>query len=254
MQLAEAIKQHDNRAITTEQFTEIVKEHQKQGTFWVPIGKNQSRFGFLHNLFSEKGQFFQNTLKRHILQEINRIHNSGLKDTDLKHLYTAITTIHFSWRRFYDKDAFVYADPRLKAIEAYLKSYISKTISDTHPHNHDFIFKTIDIILGLAKEDVYYRARLIDIANTFKKTYPDTNKPCNLSDIEQFLRGYILTNFTDAGYPHPYKSRFMSKLVDIIIFNSNNSSLLIDFIDNYRKNFPDMLLAPGEIDNIRRWH
>ncbi len=252
MELQEAIKEHDRGAITTEQFTSIVKENQENGVFWVPTGKNQSRFGFIHHhVFTSKGRFFQNILKKHILREIDKVHSAGLNNSDITHLRLAVSTIHFSWRRGYDKDAFVYADPRLKALDKYLKEYISSNLVDEYPHDHDFLFKLVDITLGLAKEDSYYRSRLVDFADEFRKTYPDTKIYVDLQTIDQFIREYIITNFHES---YPYKHDFMNKIVDIIMLNSKGTTLLTDFMDDYRKTFPDMLIAPAEKDNILRWH
>ncbi len=252
MELQEAIEQHDIGAITTEQFTNIVKENQEKGIFWVPTGKNQSRFGFIHHhVFTSKGRFFQNILKKHILGEIDKVHKNGLNESNLNHLRIAVNTIHFSMRRMYDKDAFVYSDPRLNALDKYLKEYVSTNIIDEYSYDHDFLFKLVDISLGLAKEDSYYRSRLVDFADKFRKTYPDKKVCVDLRAIEAFIREYIVLNFHDS---YPYKHDFMNKIVDIIIRNAKESTLITDFVDNYRKTFPDMLIAPAEKDNINRWH
>ena len=250
MELTEAIRMHDAGELTTGQFTEIVKENQQKGIFWVPKGKNESRFGFLHHhVFDIKGQFFQNTLKKHILKVIDRMHSDGLTESDINHLRIAITTIHFSWRKLYDRDAFVYSDPRLKALNTYLKSYISSHISDELPYNHDLLFKIVDISLGMAKEDSYYRARLVDFADVFRKAHPDLNEYCDIHTISQAIRSYLGVNFVE-----PRKNHFMNQIVDILLGKSTPNTLITDFIDNYRKTFPDMLIAPGERDNINRWH
>jgi hypothetical protein len=252
MELQEAIIEHDGGRLTTEQFTEIVKENQKAGIFWIPKGKNESRFGFIHHhVDTLKGRFFQNILKKHILREIDKVHSTGFTKSDINHLRLAVTTIHFSWRRGYDKDAFVYSDPRLNALDKYLKEYISSNVDDVYPHDHDFLFKLIDISLGLAKEDAYYRARLVDFAAKFRKAYPDKNISCDLPTMEKFIREYIELYFHNS---YPYKHDFMNKLVDIVIMSAKDTTLLTDFVDDYRKTFPDMLIAPAERDNINRWH
>lgn len=249
MDLEQAIKEHDNGTLTTDKFTKIVRENQLAGTFWIPKGKNQSRFGFLHHhIFDAKGRFFQNTLKKHIQREIDAVHDSGFSESNLNHLRIAVTTIHFSWRRLYDRDAFVYSDPRLKALDTYLKSYISKNLVDEMLCNHDFLFKIIDIVLGLAKEDSYYRSRLMDFADTFRKAYPDKTISCDLSALDKFTRDYININFTE-----PRKNKFMNDIIDILL-NLKKNTIITEFVDNYRKTFPDMLIAPGEIDNVKRWH
>ncbi len=250
MELTEAIRMHDAGELTTDQFTEIVKENQQRGIFWIPNGKNESRFGFLHHhVFDIKGQFFQNTLKKHILKVIDRIHSGGLAESDINHLRIAITTIHFSWRRLYDKDAFVYSDPRLKALDKYLKSYIASHIADEVPYNHELLFKIVDISLGMAKEDSYYRARLVDFADSFRKAHPDLGEYCDIGTISQSIRNYLNMNFIEQR-----KNQFMRQLVDVVIGKSGSNTMITDFVDDYRKKFPDMLIAPGERDNILRWH
>jgi len=251
MDLREAILQHNKSELTTEQFTEIVRENQKAGVFWVPQNKNQSRFGFLHHYLTPKGGFFQGTLKKHILRAIDKAHTKGITDTDIRYLSIAINTIHFSWRTMYDRDAFVYLDPRLKELDTYFKSYVGSHLKDECPYTHEFMFKTIDLILGMAKEDTYYRARLMDFAYQFRKVYPNRDIPISFDTFEQFTREYIATKFQNA---FPYKHNFMTQLVDIMVSTSKQNDIVLNLINDYRLHFPDMLLAPMEIDNINRWH
>jgi len=248
MDLQEAIQAHDNGSITTDQFTEIVRDNQKRGIFWIPSGKNQSRFGFLHHhIFTKKGQFLQNVLKKYILREIDRIHTTGLKKEDISHLQTAINTIHFSWKHFYDKDAFIYADPRLSVLDLYLKANIIYVITK---ENQEMVCKTIDIVLGIAKEDVYYRARLFNYINLLKEL-PLKNTSIDIRTIDLFTREYINTYFHDE---YPRKHDFMNKLVDILITESKKNFHSIDMLNIFIQNFPFISLAPGEKYNITRWY
>ncbi len=252
MELKEAISMHDTGLLSTDQFTEIVKENQQKGIFWVPLGKNQSRFGFLyHHAFHQKGRFFQNTLKKQILREINSIHASGITENNIGHIRTLVSTVHFSWRKLYDKNAFVYSDPRLIKLDSFIKKYISTNLENEPPLDHDFLFKVVDIALGIAKEDTYYRARLIDFLNTFRITHSDPTVKCEISEIELDIRNYITVNFQNV---YPYKHEFMNQIVDIILGVFEDKEVIVDFVGTYRKTFPEMLIAPGEVDNIRRWH
>jgi len=252
MDLKDAIPAYDNGILSVAQFTEIVRENQQNGIFWIPNGKNESRFGFTHHhIFTIRGRFFQDRLKKYILKSIENIHKSDLTRTDLRLLHISVNLIHFSWKRIYDKDAFQYSDPRLNSLDAFIKGFISTEIENQYPYDHKFMFKLVDIGLGIAYEDNYYRSRMIDFADTFRKAYTDKSKAVSLKEVEKFTRDYITNNFKHC---YPYKHDFMNKIVDILLNIFEDKMILTDFVQKYRIEFPDMLIAPAEKDNLRRWN
>jgi len=111
-----------------------------------PEGKNDSRNSPTYNCYHHpKGKFFQTIIKKGILKVIDLIHSQLINE--------------------YDKDAFDYNDKRLVAIDMFLRRYVDVNFQDAKPYKSEFMTKIIDIVLALAKEDIYYRARLFDAIN-----------------------------------------------------------------------------------------
>jgi len=77
----------------------------------------------------------------------------------------AILGCHNWIKRFYDKDAYIFDDPRLSSISDYLKTIIISEFKTP-----DVILKAIDIIIFLMKEDIYYRPRWIKILQDVNQT------------------------------------------------------------------------------------
>jgi len=123
-----------------------------------PDGNNESRNGFIFNPgFHPKGQFFQNVIKKAILAAINFAHSAIVKN--------------------YDREAYLYDDSRLRDLNIFLRKYIDANFQDSKPYKSDFMLKLVDILLFLMKEDVYYRARMIDIfANMPRSELTDIEK------------------------------------------------------------------------------
>jgi len=157
--ITEAVDDYSLKKITLEQLTAVIKESHPSA--WVtlaerdpqhPEGDNNSRNRFIYNPYHHpKGQFFQNVIKKAIMKAIDFAHGAMLKK--------------------YDKDVFVYGDPRLKKLDEFVKQYTQENFKDT-PYKIDFMNKITDIALGLAKEDIYYRARMFDMMNRFAFMYP----------------------------------------------------------------------------------
>lgn len=95
---------------------------------------------------------------------ISRIHRNKFTRASINFAYLGI--------KKYDKEAFVYDDPRLSALSALLKSEIQNF------RNDETLLKIIDICIFLMKEDIYYRPRWLRI----------------LQDIRPVVDGLDITN------------------------------------------------------------
>ena len=104
---------------------------------------NQSRNGFLYNCYTHaKGKLFQYTIKPAITGIIKRVH-----DKDIPR---------------YDKDAYVYEDPRLLKLDQIIKETIDEVIQDADKDRKREILKDCaDISMFMLKEDVFYRPRIL---------------------------------------------------------------------------------------------
>ncbi len=104
---------------------------------------NQSRNGFLYNCYTHPmGRFFQNTIKGAIISIIRRIH-----DKDIPR---------------YDKQAYVYDDPRLQKLNAILTTAIKDLVNDADcERKREILLACKDICLFMLKEDVFYRPRIL---------------------------------------------------------------------------------------------
>jgi len=148
----DAIRKFESGEITLQQLQSIVQQNGAEISFWNPAtqrhpaypeGDNRSRAGFTYHPSHPRGRFFQGIIKKAILRAIDFAHHSIIKH--------------------YDPDGFVYDDERLKRLDSFLKQYIAENFQHAYPYKSDFMQKVIDIILFLMKEDVYYRARFLDI-------------------------------------------------------------------------------------------
>lgn len=107
-----------------------------------PVG-NQSRNGFLHNCNNTSlGKFFQYTVKKGIESVIFRLH-----DKDIPR---------------YDKQAYVYDDPRLQKLDTIISAVINESINDADcKRKREILHACKDICLFMLKEDIYYRPRVL---------------------------------------------------------------------------------------------
>lgn len=141
-----------------------------------PEGDNRSRNSFTWNLASKKGKIFQNIMKPAIIAMIHKIHAWILK----------------TW----DKDAFVYDDPRMQYLDEMMHEYIEADFDHTD-RKLDYMHKAIDIGLFLVKEDIYYRARLFPMLNKLPIFEISTQEAHNL---ETFTKGVGTVKLDDVPF------------------------------------------------------
>lgn len=103
-------------------------------------GKGGFRFS---PYYHEKGKFLQDVIKKGIIKAIDLAHSQIVGK--------------------YDKDAFVFEDPRLVELNAYFRSYLSQYFEHDVPRKITFMSQIVDIVMFLMKEDIYYRARFLDM-------------------------------------------------------------------------------------------
>lgn len=173
--IKDAIEKHKSGKIKTEKLAKIIDECGIDPEFWtLPEQQNLTKFmskskimigpqyeegdnsnrstGFLHSpYFTVRGKFFQHTIKPMIRK-----------------------AIHMSeWWIInkYDKDAFVYDDPRLKDIDDFLNDYVEKHFCHAY-YKVEFMHQIRHIVIFIAKEDPYYTNVFFDFINKFVAKYP----------------------------------------------------------------------------------
>ena len=163
--ITELLEQFNTGKLGIEAFIQKVREGGDKGEFWNwetemnPKYKdnNKTSVGFRYNPYHHvKGKFMQGVIKTAIKSAINFAHAQILKH--------------------YDSKAFVYDDERLKKIDKYCKQYIDTNFQDSYPYKSDFMIKVIDIFLFLAKEDIYYTGRWLDMINGLPRGHRLTEK------------------------------------------------------------------------------
>lgn len=103
-------------------------------------GKGGFRFS---PYYHDKGKFLQDVIKKGIIKAIDLAHSQIVGK--------------------YDKDAYVLEDPRLVELNAYLRTYLSQNFEHSMPRKLKFMTQILDIVMFLMKEDIYYRARFLDM-------------------------------------------------------------------------------------------
>jgi hypothetical protein len=127
-----------------------------------PIDNNKTRASpTYHPKLHPKGRFWQNVLKRSVIHTILFVHAGVIKH--------------------YDKDAFVYDDPRLNALSDFLHAFVDIHFPDRHTQS--FMPKLIDSILHLMKEDIRYGARGFLLINQLCKNLSPTG--FELTEVEK---------------------------------------------------------------------
>lgn len=141
---------------------------------------NQSRNGFLYNCYTHPmGRFFQNTVKNGILAIIHRIHEKDIKR--------------------YDKQAYIYDDPRLRKLDQIIKEAIDEVIADKDRERKRGILKDCaDICLFMLKEDIFYRPRILQAS---VKIAEEIIKNKDLFNSLTEAEAYNVTRFT-GGIDH----------------------------------------------------
>ena len=133
---------------------------------------NRSRDkGQTYNPFNHPtGRFWQAFLKPTIIKLIGRVAaNPWILKTPV--VPKVVNFIHSQMKEKYYDDVFTYDDERLIFIETFLKSYIDMEFMNGYPRKYDYMNQVVDIILGLCKEDIYYRARFLDGLQKFMRLY-----------------------------------------------------------------------------------
>jgi hypothetical protein len=126
--------------------------------------------GFLFSpYFHKKGLFLQNVIKRGIISTINLTYKQIL--------------------RFYDKDAFVFEDPRLNKLRLFCKTYVAfyygeEARGGTGIIKLTFMYQFFDIMLFLMKEDIFYRTRFFEFLNNVPKGWELTE--AEIKNLEEF--------------------------------------------------------------------
>jgi hypothetical protein len=77
----------------------------------------------------------------------------------------AVNKVHSDLKGKYDKDMYIYSDPRLLFLDKFAKEFIKDNVKSKS--NIDLLNKIVDIALGLCKEDIYYRVRVLEFLNRF---------------------------------------------------------------------------------------
>jgi hypothetical protein len=121
------------------------------------IKENESSTGFRFSpYFHDKGIFLQQVIKRGITK--------------------AIAVAHSQIVGKYDSDAFRFDDTRLQELSGYMRAYISENFSHDSPYKITFMSHILDIVLFLMKEDIYYRARFLDMWKHMPREYELTEE------------------------------------------------------------------------------
>jgi hypothetical protein len=77
----------------------------------------------------------------------------------------AVNKVHSELKGKYDKDIYIYSDPRLLFLDKFAKEFIQNNTKSKS--SIDLLNKIVDIALGLCKEDIYYRVRILEFLNRF---------------------------------------------------------------------------------------
>jgi len=174
--IKDAIEKHKSGKIKTEKLAKIIDECGIDPEFWTlqelksinefmqkskimigaqyEDGDNKNRdTGFKFSpYFTTKGKYFQGPIKQMIR----------------KALYMSEKWIVHK----YDKDAFVYDDPRLKRLDDFLNEYIEKHFRHAE-YKIDFMHQIRHIVIFIAKEDPYYTNVFFDFINKFVVEFKD---------------------------------------------------------------------------------
>lgn len=130
---------------------------------------NQSRNGFLYNCYTHPlGRFFQNTIKGGIQMVIRRIHDKEIPR--------------------YDKQAYVFEDPRLQFIDRIITEVIEEQVQDIdRERKREVLGACKDICLFMLKEDVFYRPRILKaIVNASKKIVENEELLTSVTEFEAY--------------------------------------------------------------------
>jgi hypothetical protein len=144
--LKKAIVSYNKGKLTKEELQSIAKVAGRKVTIWdkaterhinYPEGDNRSRIGFTYDPKHPKGNYLNNIIK--------------------KGIWKSIEFAHRKLQKRYDKDIFIFDDARLGALHDFLFAFIDQHGSHSPPRA-ELYRKMVDIVLGMMKEDLRYRA------------------------------------------------------------------------------------------------
>ena len=116
-------------------------------------GKGGFRFS---PYYHEKGKFLQDVIKKGIIKAIELAHDQIVGR--------------------YDQDAYELQDERLCELNAYMRAYLSYNFEHQAPRKITFMSQIVDIVMFLMKEDIYYRARFLDMWKNMPRDYELTQE------------------------------------------------------------------------------
>ena len=125
-----------------------IKENENAGN-----GKGGFRFS---PYYHEKGKFLQDVIKKGIIKAIDLAHSQIVGR--------------------YDPDAYKLQDERLCELNAYMRAYLSYNFEHQAPRKITFMSQILDIVMFLMKEDIYYRARFLDMWKNMPRDYELTQE------------------------------------------------------------------------------
>lgn len=168
-QIEEVLKQYQRGEIPIHMVRRLLEDIGANASFWDwELDRNpnytpeESKIGFMWNpKHSKKGIFMQNITKRVLIKMCDFIYNSMLK---------------------YDKDAFKFGDSRLIAIKDYTEKYIIANLAVKY--KKDIVRKLVNIVLFVAKEDVYYRVVGLKMINEAPHNFEITKEEMHYFDKE----------------------------------------------------------------------
>lgn len=116
-------------------------------------GKGGFRFS---PYYHEKGKFLQDVIKKGIIKAIEVAHDQIVGR--------------------YDPDAYKLDDERLVNLNGYYRAYLSGNFEHQAPRKITFMTQILDILMFLMKEDIYYRARFLDMLKNMPRDYELTQE------------------------------------------------------------------------------
>jgi hypothetical protein len=125
-----------------------IKENENAGN-----GKGGFRFS---PYYHEKGKFLQDVIKKGIIKAIEVAHDQIVGR--------------------YDPEAYKLDDGRLRELNAYMRAYLSYNFEHQAPRKITFMSQILDIVMFLMKEDIYYRARFLDMWKNMPRDYELTQE------------------------------------------------------------------------------
>jgi hypothetical protein len=125
-----------------------VKENSNGGN-----GKGGFRFS---PYYHDKGKLLQDVIKKGIIKAIELAHDQIVGK--------------------YDPEAYALEDERLVNLNGYYRAYLSGNFEHQAPRKITFMTQTLDILMFLMKEDIYYRARFLDMLKNMPRDYELTTE------------------------------------------------------------------------------